>query len=345
MISALAAAVVIIAIITTRLLQPSAGGSGTVETKEDKAWQPLPPKDAPKKGTRLNPEEAGYSTDGQVYKSLYTLWQAEQHSMEEWYDRSVAWWDKQDPTNDGVMLGSGHLHDADIRESRALLEKTYSWWEAGKLAEHGHTWAALDAGAGIGRVTKALLLHLFGRVDLVEPSAAMMAQAQADLGSSAHWPGTPEGHKVEELMQMGLQEALFQPFRYHVVWVQECLMYLSDEDVVKFFVKARMGLEHNGVFFVKERVAARGFQVDRGQARVTRSRHLLERLFGTAELMVLDHAAAAAVPRGAHGVHMWTLTRAPPKSNPRQQEFDAAYAAGRVRKPEPSEQDLGWLPE
>ena len=44
---------------------------------------------------------------------------------------------------------------------------------------------ALDCGAGIGRVSEQLLLHVFDEVDLVEPSQHLLDAARRRLGSSS----------------------------------------------------------------------------------------------------------------------------------------------------------------
>ena len=41
--------------------------------------------------------------------------------------------------------------------------------------------AALDCGAGIGRISEELLLHHFQEVDLIEPSAHLLAEARVRL--------------------------------------------------------------------------------------------------------------------------------------------------------------------
>ena len=42
---------------------------------------------------------------------------------------------------------------------------------------------ALDCGAGIGRVTKHVLLERYAKVDIVEPSSVQIAKAKEYIGS------------------------------------------------------------------------------------------------------------------------------------------------------------------
>ena len=59
------------------------------------------------------------------------------------------------------MGGYGFVHDADAETSNEFIN------EYKDSIGHGR---ALDCGAGIGRVTKYVLLNHFEKVDLVEPS-------------------------------------------------------------------------------------------------------------------------------------------------------------------------------
>ena len=40
-----------------------------------------------------------------------------------WDEAAVNYWDKQAPTDDGVLGGYGFVSDTDVRDSRAFLQK------------------------------------------------------------------------------------------------------------------------------------------------------------------------------------------------------------------------------
>ena len=61
-----------------------------------------------------------------------------------------------------MLGGYGHVHYTDIDTSAGFIDIYKD-----KIG-HGR---ALDCGAGIGRVTKHLLLPRFEKVDLIEPSS------------------------------------------------------------------------------------------------------------------------------------------------------------------------------
>lgn len=74
------------------------------------------------------------------------------------------------------------------------------------------TSCALDCGAGIGRISKRLLLPLFTTVDLVDVTQEFLDQAKVYLGE--------EGRKVGNYICKGLQDFVPESGRYDVIWIQ-----------------------------------------------------------------------------------------------------------------------------
>lgn len=157
---------------------------------------------------------------------------------------------------------------------------------------------ALDVGAGVGRVTSDVLLHLAHDVVLLEPvapfvhEAARRARASAagtlatDAGH-APWKGLADSTRSVTLLQGTLQA--FVPARplegatlldrvgyappqsdahgddeteskFDVVWCQWCLGHLSDADLVSFFRRCRDALRdpQESVVVVKENLCKDG---------------------------------------------------------------------------------------
>lgn len=71
---------------------------------------------------------------------------------------------------------------------------------------------ALDCGAGIGRITKRLLLPLFGVVDMVDVTEDFLVKAKTYLGE--------EGKRVRNFFCCGLQDFSPEPQSYDVIWIQ-----------------------------------------------------------------------------------------------------------------------------
>lgn len=160
-----------------------------------------------------------------------------------WYSDAVAYWDAQEATDDGVLGGHGHLSGVDVRDSEAFLLKVMgSRLGATNANERDSvdmgrgekkTFVALDCGAGVGRVSACLLLRHFHEVDLVEPSAHLLATAKKRLcgkraSTSREAELWPADHRAVGFFQCGLESFHPEPGRYDVIWIQWALLYLTD---------------------------------------------------------------------------------------------------------------------
>ena len=177
-----------------------------------------------------------------TYASPAELWREIEADLEGgWYAKAVQYWDAQPATDDGVLGGHADaVAGADVAQSEAFLLKVVGPARleaaaAGKLAL-----AAADCGAGVGRVSKDLLLRFFAHVDLVEPSAHLLAAARARLGEAVAAGGACGGRAGARLvgqprafLQCGLQAWNPAPATYDVVWVQWALLYLTDGEMRK----------------------------------------------------------------------------------------------------------------
>ncbi|KFM25149.1 Alpha N-terminal protein methyltransferase 1 [Auxenochlorella protothecoides] len=189
----------------------------------------------------------------------------------QWYDQAVRYWDTQEASDDGVLGGFGELSDPDIVDSRKFLAK-------------------VDCGAGIGRVTQALLLHTYQEVDLVEPSAHLLERARTAFEGRAGKDGIPPGHCVVNYFQQGLEAFHPEPQRYNALWLQWAVLYLTDEDAIAFFQRCAKALKPGGFVFVKENVCPDGFVVDRSDCSITRNHKYYLELFSKGGL-TLAHSA------------------------------------------------------
>lgn len=159
---------------------------------------------------------------------------------EAWYRRTLDYWEKRKPTVH--EMSGGGVQRRDVAFSRAFLDRLKRS-RAGRQCDFA---AALDVGAGIGRVTRAVLLqHVSRRVDLLEPVKALLAQARKDFRGEA---------RVQGFLCESSQK--FRPARraYDLVWCQWTLMYLADVDLVAFFKRIAKGLRAGGLIVVKENV-------------------------------------------------------------------------------------------
>lgn len=165
----------------------------------------------------------------------------------EFYSKAEKYWKDVPATVDGMLGGYGHISSIDINSSRKFLQRflrvgntgpgapkapflllAWSWalpctvaspWSSaprGFCSQDGPnrtgTTRALDCGAGIGRITKWLLLPLFKTVDMVDVTEDFLTKAKSYLGE--------EGRRVRNYFCCGLQDFSPEPNSYDVIWIQ-----------------------------------------------------------------------------------------------------------------------------
>lgn len=92
---------------------------------------------------------------------------------------------------------------------------------------------AIDCGAGIGRITKHLLLSLFKTVDMVDITSRFIEESNEYIGD--------QSSRIGSRFVEGLQT--FEPREkfYDVIWIQWVIGHLTDEDCVRFFERCKVG--------------------------------------------------------------------------------------------------------
>lgn len=208
--------------------------------------------------------------------------------------KGVAYWESVPATVDGVLggYGNGTLPRVDALGSRTFLLRTLPHlssvppaayngapheWIAARVQQRGGegqtVTRALDCGAGVGRVTRDVLLPLVDEVHLVEPVAKFLEEAKR---RSASWPplresvdtspfharkgvyfhtSTLQGFPVADPMSCartpGLEPTFMEggevappsaPVVYDIVLCQWCLQHLSESDLIKFLKEAKQML-------------------------------------------------------------------------------------------------------
>ncbi len=91
-----------------------------------------------------------------------------------WYKKQVEYWDQQEASINGVLGGYEKVHYTDIDTSKGFIDQFADRFEHNRV---------LDCGAGIGRITKELLLPRFHKVDLIEPSKIQIDKAKVYVES------------------------------------------------------------------------------------------------------------------------------------------------------------------
>eukprot|EP00742_Colponemidia_sp_Colp-10_P004079 GILJ01004353.1.p1 GENE.GILJ01004353.1~~GILJ01004353.1.p1 ORF type:complete len:228 (+),score=37.00 GILJ01004353.1:61-744(+) len=211
----------------------------------------------------------------------------------EWYSKAADYWQNVDATLDGVLGGLGFVSPMDILESERFINH-FVHHPSDPIA----TTRALDCGAGIGRVTKDLLVKIFDKVDIVEQNPKYVEQARTYIDSQ----------RVERFICSGLQEFTPEADRYDVIWCQWVLSHLTDAHLVDFLQRCRRNLRPHGMIFVKENVTSSGGPlVDREDYSVTRDAAQFHAIFAAAGLRVLHEDFQRNFPKKLFPVKMWAL--------------------------------------
>ncbi|KAF8580873.1 DUF858-domain-containing protein [Ramaria rubella] len=208
------------------------------------------------------------------------------------YDKGIKYWSEQPANLDGVLggYGSGTLPRVDALGSRQFLQYlipslctvSSAVRPLQPPANPISRTRALDVGAGIGRSTQTVLLHLFSDVTLLEPVEKFVQEAfqncqkslraSPQVPASQRWKGISDKSKSVTFLKGALQH--FDPSHpqsdttclgrlgfegeedagFDVVWCQWCLGHLSDEELILFFRRAKVSLRSasSSLIVVKE---------------------------------------------------------------------------------------------
>ena len=121
-------------------------------------------------------------------------------------------------TVETVLGGYQRVSPTDVRESDAFLRAVFP-----AVAEPPggprRPLAAADCGAGVGRVTRNLLVNHFDRVDVYEPVAHFLAEAEKDIGASPT-PAAGGAPRAVTFVCQPLEEFAPAAGAYDVIWAQ-----------------------------------------------------------------------------------------------------------------------------
>ncbi|KAF5275569.1 hypothetical protein FQA39_LY06681 [Lamprigera yunnana] len=215
--------------------------------------------------------------------------------IDKFYSDAEEYWSKVPPTIDGMLGGFGYISQTDIQGSRVFLHQLFK-----RKNPPGRIYAA-DCGAGIGRISKHLLLNIFEKVDLIEQSAQFLEKAKEYLGPKL-------SSRVGTFMPIGLQDFVPEECKYDIIWTQWVLGHLTDAHFIKFFEDCQKGLKPNGMIIVKENTTSSGMiEKDEQDSSITRPIHELKLLFDIAGLECYRQMKQNSLPKELYNVYMFAL--------------------------------------
>ncbi|XP_014598166.1 PREDICTED: N-terminal Xaa-Pro-Lys N-methyltransferase 1 [Polistes canadensis] len=209
------------------------------------------------------------------------------------YKASEKYWDRIPPTINGMLGGFGFLSGQEIDGSSKFLSSLF------KLENPPSRQHALDCGAGIGRVTKKLLIKYFENVDLLEQNPKFIESAKTYLRNNISRIG---------FHCSALQNFHPTPQKYDVIWCQWVLGYINDEHLVGFLKNCVSGLKKEGVLVVKENVTRSDvLEFDKTDSSITRPYKDLVGIFDKAGLICIQRKLQKHMPLGLYPVYMFAL--------------------------------------
>lgn len=266
----------------------------------------------------------GMDTDGIVYPTKAAMWESalvdagvpassagtSSAGKSVWYRKSNAYWDAQEPTVVGMLGGLDRLSDRDLRMSETFLDLL----QRRHGLKSGKDCRCVDVGAGIGRITKSLLLPRFGVVDMLEQNASYLEKSVSFIGLS-----TPGFGVVGRRMAQGMQDfdvvdkvtGDSSSERWNLVWIQWVIIYLTDDDFVSFIRKLLRCLAPDGIICMKDNIAPRGkkngFVFDKSDCSIMRSDKYMKSLFDRANVRVISEAVQHDFPSDTFPVKVYAL--------------------------------------
>jgi len=221
-----------------------------------------------------------------------------------WYTKGIEYWDEVTADVDGVLGGFGHVSGADARDNAKLLRDVLGDTLEARRAS-GEKTAALDCGAGVGRVTGTFLIEHFDEVDLVEPCGHFLSAAKAD--AQVCGDNREDGHRAVNFFKEPLEEFKPEKGRYDVVWIQWCVGHLTDDDLVAFLRRCKEGLKPGGLIILKENNTASGFVLDLEDSSITRSHDYFLYIIEKAGMTCVEHRLQTGFPPELFQVRMYAI--------------------------------------
>ncbi|KAJ1461869.1 AdoMet dependent proline di-methyltransferase-domain-containing protein [Pelagophyceae sp. CCMP2097] len=234
------------------------------------------------------------SSDSASWATPTALW-ADDAYKKRWYTHAADYWQdaaRAPPTVDGVLGGFAALDAPDVLASRSFLDGLAAlrplWDGAG---------VALDVAAGIGRVTKHLLLPRgFRRVDVLEQAASLVGAAPDFIAEASMVAAVAVGGE-EAVSKCRFICAAMQTWApkargYDLVWFQWCVGHFTDGDFVRALHRYRAALAPHGVLCIKDNVFGNdtedAFFVDDDDRSLCRSRLYYLAIFEIAGAVVVS---------------------------------------------------------
>ncbi|KZM19600.1 Protein N-terminal methyltransferase [Ascochyta rabiei] len=236
---------------------------------------------------------------------------------------SLAYWEGVTSDNNGMLGGFPQTSRIDLQGSSNFLTKLRRV-RAGQATATRQALPLLDrvadCGAGIGRITKGLLLGVGRRVDIVEPVKKFTDELVKELENTEEdAAGGDAGRgQVGEVFNLGLQDWIPEAGAYNLIWNQWCVGHLTDAQLVTYLERCKNGLvkpadgeeRSEAWIVVKENLSTdiRHKDIyDEEDSSVTRSDDKFRKLFKDAGLKIVATEQQRGMPKELYPVRIYAL--------------------------------------
>eukprot|EP00563_Minutocellus_polymorphus_P001820 CAMPEP_0181031310 /NCGR_PEP_ID=MMETSP1070-20121207/6166_1 /TAXON_ID=265543 /ORGANISM="Minutocellus polymorphus, Strain NH13" /LENGTH=282 /DNA_ID=CAMNT_0023108683 /DNA_START=73 /DNA_END=918 /DNA_ORIENTATION=- len=178
----------------------------------------------------------GSDDSGKFYSNYDELCDAQRVHKDRWYEANRQWWvagGYGGETDEEAMIGDT-LGAEDGVEGLAFLDKMMAQNDSGKQVAR-----AVDAGAGVGRITKLVLLKRYDSVRLVEADPHWSTRSRVYLGRKRSARCTFTCARLEDLSE---DDVAGWDGPVDLIWLQWTLQYLTDADAIKTLQTLARGL-------------------------------------------------------------------------------------------------------
>ncbi|OAL56749.1 hypothetical protein IQ07DRAFT_582054 [Pyrenochaeta sp. DS3sAY3a] len=235
--------------------------------------------------------------------------------------QSLDYWNNVSSDNNGMLGGYPQTSRIDLQGSSNFLTKLRRGRTAATKQPLPLLERVADCGAGIGRITKGLLLGVAKQVDVVEPVKKFTDELVQSLGNG-EYAGDGEAQEgkgqVGEVINLGLQDWIPEEGSYDLIWNQWCLGHLTDAQLVVYLKRCKKGLRQpaegeqasNSWIVVKENLSTdiRHKDIyDEEDSSVTRSDDKFRRLFSEAGLKIVATEQQRGMPKELFPVRVYAL--------------------------------------
>jgi protein N-terminal methyltransferase len=235
-------------------------------------------------------------------------------------DRSLEYWNSVSSDVNGMLGGFPQTSRIDLQGSSNFLTKLRRGRSQAKQPLPPLERVA-DCGAGIGRITKGLLLGVAKQVDVVEPVKKFTDELVQSL-RNGEYAGDGESKtgkgQVGEVFNLGLQDWIPEPGAYDVIWNQWCLGHLTDVQLVAYLQRCKEGLKSakegeeviRSWIIVKENLSTDIHHkdiYDEEDSSVTRSDDKFRRVFQQAGLNIVATEQQRGMPKELFPVRIYAL--------------------------------------